>query len=411
MAELAHSGPMGKLAGTYDPKFERVAEAFVENFDSRDEVGANVCVTIEGETVVDLWGGRVARDGADWVRDTVSIVYSCTKGATAFCAHILADRGKLDLDAPVAKYWPEFATHGKEEARVSMMLDHSAGVPHIRETLKDGAYADWDYMVGMLEKEAPFWAPGTRNGYHGVTFSWTVGELVRRASGKSLGRFFKEEIADPLGIDFWIGLPEDKESRVAPMIAAVPDPNAPLSKFAQAVISDPQSPSHLFLLNGGKANFNSREIHAAEIGGANGISNGRGLAGLYVPLANGGTFKGRRYVGPETLSRMARTSVSTHEDATLLIPTRFSLGFMKTMDNRAMPNSAGSSVILSDDAFGHVGMGGSIGFAAPEARMSFGYNMNRMGIGILLNDRGQALVDAAYQSAGYRTNQGGAWIR
>lgn len=393
----------GHVEGSYDPKFKGVVDAFVENFESRDEVGANVCLTLEGKTLVDLWGGKVARDGAPWTRDTISIVFSCTKGATAICAHLLADRGLLDLDAPVSKYWPEFAKNGKENATVSMMLDHSVGLGHVRTKLKDGAYYDYDYMIKVLEEEAPFWEPGTRNGYHGVTFAWTVGELVHRASGKRMGEFFRDEVAKPLGLDFHIGLPEEHEPRVARMINAVPDEMSLKSRFTQAVINDPNSLASLFLMNNGAADFNSRECHAAEIGSANGITNGRGLAGLYKPFANG------ELVSADTIARMGRVAMATHEDATLLIPTRFALGFMKSMDNRKVPNVRDMSCILSDAAFGHVGMGGSIGFADPEAKMSFGYNMNRMGNGILLNDRGQSLVDAAYTSLGYRSNASGVW--
>jgi CubicO group peptidase (beta-lactamase class C family) len=164
------------------------------------------------------------------------------------------------------------------------------------------------------------------------------------------------------------------------------------------------------MTNMGGFNSNSREAHAAEIGSATGISNGRGLAGLYAALANGGTLNGVRLVGPDTLTRMGQISVATHEDATLMIPTRFSLGYMKSMDNRRLENTDSCSAILSEAAFGHVGAGGSIGFADPECKMSFGYSMNRMGPGILLNPRGQALVDAAYLALGYRTNAGGAWV-
>ncbi|MEQ8282203.1 MAG: serine hydrolase domain-containing protein [Parvibaculum sp.] len=406
MAEtLSRDTKAGKVEGTYDPKFKSVVDAFIENCETRDEVGANVAITLEGKTVVDIWGGKKERDGAAWEKDTVSIVFSCTKGATALCAHMLADRGLLDLDAKVGAYWPEYAKNGKEETLVSMMLDHSAGQPHVRTKLKDGGYYDYDYMVKLLEDEEPFWKPGVRNGYHGVTFAWTVGELVHRASGKRLGRFFADEVAKPLGLDFTIGTPEATEPRIAAMIFAEPDPAAANSKFTQALLTDPTSPAHLFLLNSGNTNFNSRECHAAEIGSANGITNGRGLAGMYAPLANGGG----KLVGADTLARMGRVAMATHEDATLLIPSRFALGFMKSMDNRKEPNAPNSSCIMSDAAFGHVGMGGSIGFADPECRMSFGYNMNRMGAGILLNTRGQALVDAAYTALGYRSNASGVW--
>jgi len=397
----------GRIEGSFDPKFREVVDAFVENFEARDEVGANVTITLEGRTVVDLWGGRKAPDGEAWEKDTLSVVFSCTKGATALCAHMLADRGKLDLDAKVSDYWPEYAKNGKEETLVSMLLDHSAGVPHVRERVKPDGYCDYEYMVGLVENETPFWVPGTRNGYHGVTLAWTVGEIVRRVAGKPLGQFFREEVAGPLGLDFWIGLPEELEARVAPVILAKPDPALLQSRFTQAVMNDPQSASHLFLLNGGGVNFNSRSFHAAEIGSANGITNGRGLAGMYAPLANGGGS----LVSRDTMLRMGRVAMATHEDATLLIPSRFALGFMKSMDNRVLKNEVSASCIMGDAAFGHVGMGGSIGFADPDARMSFGYNMNRMGNGILLNDRGQALIDAAYRSLGYRSNASGVWAQ
>jgi len=218
--------------GTCKPGFERVAEAFAKNFDSKGEVGASVCLTVKGETVVDLWGGVAdQKTGTPWTTDTVSIVFSCTKGATALCAHILASRGKLDLDAPVTELWPEFGKHGKEHVTTRMMLDHSAGVPALRAKVKDSGPYEWDYMTGLLADEAPFWPPGTRNGYHGFTFGWTVGEMVRRASGVSLGTFFRTEVAEPLGLDFWIGLPEEIEPRVAPIIPYVYKANEAKTPF------------------------------------------------------------------------------------------------------------------------------------------------------------------------------------
>lgn len=401
----------GRIEGICDPAFAHLLDEFTRNFEERGEVGASVAVTLEGEKVVDLWGGLANRDGTPWQEDTISIIFSCTKGALALCAHMLVERGLLDLDAPVADYWPEFAVNGKENATVSMMLDHSVGVPHIREKIKPGGYCDWQYMVDLVAREQAFWEPGTRNGYHGVTIAWTVGELIRRVAGKSFGQFFQDEVAKPLGLDFWVGLPEDKEPRVAPMIAPEFDPSAPLSRFTKAVISDPTSLPALFALNGGNAEFNSREVHAAEIGSANGMTNARGLAGMYAVLAMGGSHKGVSLVSPDTLSRMSRVAMATHDDATLLIPSRFALGFMKSMDNRRVPDTRDSSVIMSDAAFGHVGMGGSIGFADPEARMSFAYTMNRMGMGILLNERGQSVVDGAYRSLGYRSNASGVWLK
>jgi CubicO group peptidase (beta-lactamase class C family) len=402
----------GLIEGICDERFVAVADELERNFRERGEIGASVCVHHQGRTVVDLWGG-LARpgEGVPWGRDTVSIVFSCTKGATALCAHVLAARGRLDVDAPVAEYWPEFARHGKESATVRMMLDHSVGVPVCRTPVKPGGAYDWDYMVELLANEEPFWKPGIRNGYHMVNFGWTVGEIVRRVSGRSLGTFFREEIADPLGIDFWIGMPEEHEPRVAPMIPFMPTPDEPPSAFVLALLGDARSIQALSLLNVGGFDPNSRAAHAAEVGGGGGISNARGLAGMYAPLANGGTERGVKLVDDRQLRRMAEVSMATHEDATLLIPTRFALGFMKSMDNRKRATGDRDSVILSSAAFGHVGAGGSIGFADPPEGLAFGYSMNRMGNGIMLNPRGQALVDATYRALGYASNESGVWVR
>jgi CubicO group peptidase (beta-lactamase class C family) len=409
MDTVSLSTSKGQIEGRCDPRFKGVLDAFAANFEQRNELGASVAITIEGKTVVDLWGGRKTEGGEPWDQDTISVVFSSTKGASALCAHMAADRGLLDFDAPVTRYWPEFGQAGKEAAVVSMMLDHSVGVPAIREKLKAGAAYDYTYMCERLAAEAPFWTPGTRNGYHGLTNAWTVGEMVHRSTSKRMGAFLRDEVAGPLGVDFWMGLPEEHEPRVAPMVSYPPDEAARNTRIAKAMKADPTGPSALFMTNGGGFNPNSREGHAAEIGSAGGISNGRGLAGLYAPLANGGALNGVRLVSRDALVRMGQVSVATHEDAVLAIPTRFSLGFMKSMDNRKLDNAVACSAILSDAAFGHVGAGGSIGFADPECKMSFGYTMNRMGLGILLNDRGQSLVDAAYRAVGYRTNAGGAW--
>lgn len=408
MEKIRQQVPQGVIEGECDARFLAVKDEFEKNFRERAEVGASVCVRHEGRTVVDLWGGLARpEEQIPWTRDTVSIVFSCTKGATAICAHMLASRGLLDIEAPVAEYWPEFARNGKENATVRMMLDHSVGLPACRTQVQWGGSYDWDYMVDLLANEEPFWKPGIRNGYHMINFGWTVGELVRRVSGSSLGTFFRTQVAEPLGIDFWIGTPEEYEPRVAPMILFMPDPGVPLTEFAMALFSDPQSIPSLSLLNNGGFDPNNRDAHAAEIGGAGGISNARGLAGLYAPLAAGGG----KLVDSRQLARMGEVAMATNEDATLLLPTRFALGFMKSMDNRRRSRGDRDSVLLSAAAFGHVGAGGSIGFADPREDLSFGYSMNRMGQGLMLNERGQSLVDATYRALGYTTNEGGVWSR
>ena len=405
MTLISETLPDGRaISGDCDPAFANVLTAFRENFLTHKEVGASLCLTYEGKTVVDLWGGIAQGDTqAPWTRDTVSIIYSCTKAATALCAHMLIEKGLLSYEMPVGDIWPEFATNGKEDTTVGMMLCHTAPVPHLRDPIKDGGITDWDYMVERVADEAAHWAPGTRQGYHGLTYAWTVGQLVRLAAKKPLSAFFQDHVAAPLGLDFHIGLPESEAHRVAPMIASDPAEVDFNSRFFKAVTTEPGSLPQLFLTNQGKANFNSRAVHAAEIGSANGISNARGLAGMYAPLANGGGSLLR----PETIQKMSRVSAATQMDAVLMQPMRFSMGFMASTDNRA---GQGDSVILGESAFGHVGMGGSIGFADPAARISFGYTMNRMGAGILVNARGQSLIDAAYTALGWRGNASGAWL-
>ncbi len=400
------------ISGKCDAKFKRVGEEFERNFKEREEVGASVCVTMEGETVVDLWGGTADVESDEpWKEDTVSIVFSSTKGATALCAHILASRGLLDIDAPVVKYWPEFGKAGKENVTVKMLLNHTAGLPAVRKPLPQGAYFDWDVMVRALEEQEPFWEPGTRHGYEFMTFGWLVGEVVRRVSGKSLGRFFQDEVAKPLGLDFWIGLPKEIEPRISKIMFDFQQMMD--TPFMQAVFADPKSIPGLAMTNdGGYAEtLDSHDAHAAEIGAAGGITNARGLAGMYAPLACGGSLKGVELVDGDTLARMSAVSSASGQDLLALVPLRISLGFMKSIDNRRQPPGMQDSVILSEDAFGHLGMGGSIGFADPRERMSFGYMMNKMGAGVLLNPRGQSLVDAVYISLGFRSNQSGSWLR
>jgi CubicO group peptidase (beta-lactamase class C family) len=397
------------VAGTCAPEFAAVHEEFARNFAERDEVGGAVCVTVDGETVVDLWGGvaDAATDRA-WDADTRVVVYSSTKGATALCAHILADRGLLDLDAPVAQYWPEFATRGKEDAIVSMMLDHSVGVPALAVDLERGAMYDWTLMCELLANQEPWWTPGTRNGYHMMTFGWTVGELVRRVSGRSLGTFFREEVAAPLGLEFDIGLPEELEPTVAPIIPWIPAPDYD-SSLTRALRAEPKGVTAMAMKNTmrARANPNERAYRAAELGAGGGVATARGLAGMYAPLSCGGGG----LIEADTLARMGQVATATDDDAVLRIPTRFTLGFMKSMDNRRRVPTSGCSAVFSSDAFGHVGAGGSIGLADPAARMSFGYVMNRQGAGILLNDRGQSLLDAVYRSLGYQGDTAGVWRR
>jgi CubicO group peptidase (beta-lactamase class C family) len=396
------------VRGKCDPKFAKVKEELERNLAERGEVGASVCLSVNGETAVDLWGGMANPETGDpWQEDTISIVFSCTKAAVALSAHILIDRGLLVLDAPVKDYWPEFAQKGKEKTTVRMMLNHESALPTLRDPVKPGGYSDWDYMVGRMADEEAFWEVGTRNGYHMINFGWTVGELVRRVSGKSLGTFFREEVAEKTGAKFWIGLPENEKVHIAPIRQYAPKPGDQPSEFAIKLMTEPDSIQHKSFMNSGGWDFNDRKSQAAEIGGGGGLSNARGQVAWYTELA---TNSGK-LVSSDRLAAMTMVSTATQRDATLLIPTRFASGFMKSMDNRGLGLGPGTSAIIGEKAFGHVGAGGSIGFADPECGLAFSYTMNQMGNGLLVNERGQSLIDAAYTALGYRTNAPGAWVR
>jgi CubicO group peptidase (beta-lactamase class C family) len=402
-----------RVLGSSHSDFRLVREELARNFTERGELGAALCVIVDGEVVVDHWAGtaRVETD-TPWRFDTICHLWSATKGATAICAHMLVSRGLLDLDARVVEYWPEFGRAGKEAVTVRMLLSHQAGVPALRQRLPDGAFYDWELMTGALAAEAPFWEPGTRSGYHALTFGFLVGELVRRVSGRTLDTFFREEVATPLDLDFWLGLPAEHEARVAPLLFPdPPPPGEPLSIFLETAATDPGSiPGLAFFNTGGYTNpgeSDTRAAHAAVMGAVGGMSNARGLAHLYAALIGG--RRGVELVDPDTLARMGQVAAATSLDATGLIPTRWALGFVKSMDNRGLPPGRQDSVILGEAAFGHSGFGGCIGFVDPEARLAFGYTMNKMGQGTALNPRGQALVDAVYRSLGYASHASGSW--
>jgi len=401
---IALDGDKGRVEGFCDERFQPVLDAFVDNFDAGEEQGASVNINIEGQTVVNLWGGRQhPAQESDWNEDTLCVVHSVTKAGVALCAHILIAEGKLELHAPVSNYWPEFAQGGKENTTVAMMLNHSCAVPALREPIKSGGFLDWDYMTGRLAQEQAFWEPGTAHGYQMTTFGWTVGELVRRVSGLSLGDFFRERVTEPLGLDFHIGLAESEHHRVSRVIPWKPRKDDPMSAFTLAVVQDGASLQSRALLNNGGYKTDRPESYLCEFG----AGGGPGIAGMYQALANGGGS----LVGRTDIERMSAVSVASGEDRTLLMPSRFGYGFMLSMDNRHRPLGQFETAILGKHAFGHAGAGGSLGFADTECHMGFAYTMNKMGTGILLNTRSQSLVDAAYQSAGYTTDEPGYWIK
>jgi CubicO group peptidase (beta-lactamase class C family) len=396
------------IGGHCDPRFERAREEFERNFAERGELGASVCVTIDGEAVVDLWGGVADHvSGRLWDADTVQVICSSTKGATALCGNMLIDRGQLDPNQPVAHYWPEFAKSGKETILVAQVFNHQSGVFHWTPTLPDGGVCDWNLVVQAIEDTTPFWTPGTRQGYHAFSLGYLVGELVRRIDGRSIGTFFREEVAEPLGLDFWIGLPVEIEPRVATTVLF--DFSTVSGRVKQMVEGAPLF-AHLFGNHGGwMRGVDKPAFHAAELPAAGGITNGRSLAGMYAPLACGGSDGGVRLVSPVAVARMRTTQSACDVDAVLGVRTSYTMGFSKSWNNPAI--ESGSSVIIGEDAFGAPGMGGQMGFADPSLRLAFGYTANRHGFGTGLNARGQSLIDATYQVLGSPTCEPGFWVR
>lgn len=383
------------IEGICDSAVSDVRDAFAENFELSGEVGAGVAITIDGRPVVDLWAGYVdAARSRPWTHDTIVNVASTTKGLTAICAHRLVDQGLLDLEAPVASYWPEFAEAGKAPIPVRLLLSHQAGLPAIEAPLPTEAIYDWKRMTRALAAQAPWWDPGTQHGYHVFTFGWLIGEVVRRITGKSLGTYWRNEIAKPLGIDCHIGLSAGHDSRVAELIPVPPLPpgksrlEEELIKHAEPMVQKAYSnPPHTV------ADMNTAAWRRAEIPAANAHTDARALARVYGALASGGEVDGVRVLSPESIER-ARTEQASGPDPVLFgRPTRFGLGF-------ALPIAGSGFRAPSAGAFGHPGAGGSIGFADPEARIGFGYVMNQMHAGMPPDARALRLIDAIYSALG-----------
>lgn len=382
------------IHGECAPRFARVREVFAEGFRSRNEVGAAVAVVHDGQTVVDLWAGHADQAKTrPWQRDTIANIYSCTKAMVALCAHQLVERGRLDLDAPVARYWPEFAQAEKERIPVRWLLSHRAGLPAVKELLPPEALYDWTAMCAALAAQAPWWEPGTRHGYHAVTFGWLVGEVVRRVDGRGIGTYFRDEIARPLGLDLHIGLDDAEHHRVGELSEIPTDQIDPETLgLAQVILSDPESMAARAFVNPPSLalGVNNPEWRRAEIPGANGHGTARDLARVYGALARGGDLDGVHVLDLAAIARLA-TEQSVGPDLILQIPTRFGLGVMLPQDR---PDARFG---ISPRAFGHPGAGGSVGFADPDHRIGFGYVVNRLGPHILLDPRAVALSEAVYE--------------
>ena len=383
---------MVAVEGSLEPGFERVRDVFIANFDEGREVGAAFAAYHRGRKVVDLWGGIAdPATGRPWTEDTIVLVFSSTKGATALCANLLAERGLLDVAAPVADYWPEFAQAGKGQIPVRYLLSHEAGLAWIDGDMSLEEALSWDPVVAALARQKPHWKPGTQHGYHATTYGWLVGEVIRRVVGMSVGTFFREEVAGPLGLDFWIGLPESEERRVAPVIAfelpGVHDFLSALNAF--------RGPDNLLgralTAPGGAFTdqdvWNSRAMRAAEVPSANGVTDARSLARMYAAMVS--ETDGLRILGPEQLGKAVTRHTRGPNRVLMDLDIQFGLGFMvrTSLLDLGGPRS-----------FGHFGAGGSVGWADPDAELAFGYVMNRMDMGMAGDSRSNGLIQAVYNA-------------
>ena len=377
------------MEGRCDQRFAPVREALRGNFRDRGEHGGAVCVIVDGRVVVDLWGGWADLGGTRrWQPDTLVNVFSVGKGLIAACTARLAGQGRLDLDAPVASYWPEFGAAGKGAITIRQLLSHQAGLPAVRRRLPPGSMLDWPVMTSALAAQEPWWEPGTGHGYHVNTFGFLAGEVIRRVTGATVGTLLREEIAGPLGADVHIGLPVSQDARVAEFSW----PGPPPAEEEPAGLEPAQLMAHNAYFNpgglSGSGMINSRAWRAAEVPSANAHGTARGVARVYAALAAGGSLDGVTIVGATALATAATEQVYG-PDLVLHRPTRFGLGFQLTQPERPLgPGQA---------AFGHFGAGGSLGFCDPDSGVAFGYVMNQMGPR-WQNPRTRALIDAVYQS-------------
>ncbi|MEV7521681.1 serine hydrolase domain-containing protein [Streptomyces sp. NPDC091371] len=378
------------IQGEVAEGFEPVRDAFVRNFEVLGDRGAAVSVYRDGRKVVDLWGGTKDADGTDpWTADTAQIVRSATKGVAAAVPLLLHQRGLLDLAAPVGSYWPEFKTGGKEKTLVRDLLAHRAGVPALDRGLTAAEAADGVSGARAIAAQRPFWEPGTGHGYHAQTYSWLLSELVLRVTGRTLGSVLAEEMAEPLGVDFWIGLPEAEAHRVGRVAPVDPPESAGMLKTrprrnVSEAYADPASLTRrAFAAIDPLPDENDPAYRAAELPASAGIGTARGLARFYGSTV-GVVEDGARVFTPETTA-LAGRELSAGPDRVLVVNTRFGPGYM--LHGPASP-------LLSPASFGHPGRGGSLGFADPEAGIGFGYVTNALAKSVTADPRAQALVRA-----------------
>ncbi len=374
-----------ELHGLCNDEYTAVGDAFGANFDDGLEVGASVAVTVDGQPVVDMWAGDADPRGTAWERDTIINVYSTTKTMAAICMLMLADRGQLDFDAPVAQYWPEFAGNGKEEVLVRHIMSHTAGLSGFDPPIAAPALYDWDAIVTGLAAQTPWWEPGTASGYHAITQGYLQGEVLRRIDGRTMGSFFRDEVAVPLRADFHIGLPESEDARVAELIP-------PIIDLANQQF-DPASIAGRTLLSCSidATEPRTRAWRGAEIPAAGGTGNARSVARVHAALACGGTVDDVRLMSPEMVERILEPQIEGR-DLVLERGVRFGMGFGLWMEDWiASPNPR---------HFFWGGYGGSVALVDLDARISVAYVMNRMDGELTEDQRGKNIVNAVYAATG-----------
>jgi CubicO group peptidase (beta-lactamase class C family) len=383
MQEIEMAISKGRIAGRIKPGFESLLEAFVQNFNEYGDVGAAVAVYHRGDLVADLWGG-LADDISQrpWEENTVTLVFSAAKGPTATCINRLIEQGLLDVDVPLATYWPEFGCNGKEHITTRQVLSHRAGLAAIEGELSLEQVLAWDPVVEAIAAQAPNWEPGAYHGYHARSFGWILGELIRRITGLSAGQYLAREITEPLGLRYWVGLPEKELGNCARLI---PPPGGS-DAVAELLGADSltarvmSGPNQLFGYN---EMWNRPEVLAAEMPSSNGVGDARSLACLYATLIE----DGNGLLGAEQLARACEEN-SRGPDAVIFHETCFGLGYM------LQPSLAPGA---GPDCFGHPGAGGAVAFADPRAQISFAYVMNAMQFNLKGDPRSVSLVKAAYE--------------
>lgn len=373
-----------QIQGYFDLRFEAVRDAFSHLFEQTQQRGAAVCVKVGGETVVDLWAGVADNDAEQaWQSDTLVNLFSCTKTFTAVAALQLVSEGKLQLDEPVARIWPEFAVNGKESITLRQLLSHRAGLPAIRQPLDPQALYDWEVMTKALEAESPWWKPGDDHGYAAITYGWLLGELIRRADGREPGAAIVARTAQALELDFHIGLAESEFHRVAYLSRQKNNfGDAAAQRLLKTLMEEPQSLTARAFTNPPSVmnSANKPEWRRMSHPAANGHGNARALAGFYDGLLRG------ELLDAELLTEMTREH-SLGEDRTLLTRTRFALGCW--LDQPGVENATFG---MGPAAFGHPGAGGCIGFADPQRDVAFGYVTNSLGPYVLMDPRAQSLA-------------------